>query len=249
MAKRRKQSSPIESLILLMMLFIETIIILLIRIIKFMYDLITFFSSKYKQKSGNTFFKTYFSKGNYGEFILYRKMIRLFGKESVLTNVYLDNTNTDTTEIDVLAVSSKGIYVFEMKNYSGYIYGSDQDQYWTQVLNRWSKNKFYNPLRQNYTHTKAVESYLEISSDFIIPIVVFSNRSKLSKIVIKEHQNVFHYKDALKYVKRSEKKEINRLSLKEKQDYIVRLINRCNMSEEIKQKHISDVKGLQKQVG
>ncbi|MFA7725622.1 MAG: nuclease-related domain-containing protein [Candidatus Izemoplasmatales bacterium] len=248
MAARRKQVSPIESLVLLLWLIIEAIIILIIRIIKFLYDLITFFASKYKLKSGNNFFKTYFNKGNYGEFVLYRKMIHLLGKESVLTNVYLENKNTDTTEIDVLAVSTKGIYVFEMKNFAGYIYGSDQDQNWTQVLNRWSKHQFYNPLRQNYAHTKAVELFLEISKESIVPMVVFSNRSKLSKIDVKEHHNVFQYKEAVKFVKKNEKKGMDILSLQQKQDFVIRLLDRCNMSEEIKQKHIDDVKALQNKV-
>jgi len=244
--KRRKQNSALESIVLLLYFFVEALLKLITRIIIFLYDFITFFTSKYKQKSGIDFFKMYFSKGNYGEFVLYRKVIRVFGKESVLTNIYLDNKNTETTEIDVLAVSTKGIYVFEMKNYSCYIYGSEKDQSWTQVLNRWSKNKFYNPLKQNYAHTKAVETYLNISNEFIIPIVVFSNRSKLSKIEISDTHNVFQYKDAMKFVKKREKKEKDIIVLERKKEILINLLSRCNMSDEVKQKHIYDVLELQK---
>ena len=246
MGKRRIQNSALESIVLLLYFFVEALLKLITRIIIFLYDFITFFTSKYKQKSGIDFFKMYFSKGNYGEFVLYRKVIRVFGKESVLTNIYLDNKNTETTEIDVLAVSTKGIYVFEMKNYSGYIYGSEKDQSWTQVLNRWSKNKFYNPLKQNYAHTKAVETYLNISNEFIIPIVVFSNRSKLSKIEISDTHNVFQYKDAMKFVKKREKKEKDIIVLERKKEILINLLSRCNMSDEVKQKHIYDVLELQK---
>jgi len=242
---RRRQSNAVEALFFLLFLIIQTIVAIIVHLILFLFDFISFFTTKYKQKSGNNFFKTYFNKGNYGEFVLYRKAVRIFGKNSVLTNIYLDNKNTLMTEIDVLAVSTKGIYVFEMKNYSGYIYGSEKDQQWTQVLNRWTKHQFYNPLRQNYAHTKAVESYLEVPNSAIIPMVVFSNRSKLSKIDVSEFQNIFQYRDAISYVKRHEKIAEVVLTTQQTEDYLISLIDRCNMSEEVKQKHILEVKALQ----
>ncbi|XMB72824.1 nuclease-related domain-containing protein [Mycoplasmatota bacterium WC30] len=247
MSKRKKKNDTLESLFLLIVSIIEFLIKLIVRFIIFIYDLITFFTSKYKEKSGNSFFKTYFNKGNYGEFLLYRKIIHIFGQESVLANLYLDNKNTETTEIDILAVSNKGIYVFEMKNYSGYIYGSGKDQNWTQVLNRWTKNKFYNPLKQNYAHTKAVETYLQLNTQKIVPIVVFSNRSRLSKINISENQNVFQFREALKFIRKYEKKNPSLISNIQKENYLVKLLKKCNMSEDVKIKHINQVKELQKQ--
>lgn len=240
MSKRKKSNaSPMIELIVLL---IQAIVILCIRVIVFIYDVITFYTSEYKIKSGNSFIKTYFDKGNYGEFKLYRKVIRVFGKAAVMTNLYLDNKNTEHTEIDVLAISNKSVYVFEMKNYGGYIYGSQKDQYWTQVLNKWSKNKFYNPLRQNYAHTKAIENYLLIDQTMITPIVVFSNRSKLSKIHVDKNTNVFQFRDALKFIKRYEKKGIDVIDDVAKGDYILKLLDRCHMPKEVKLKHIEDVK-------
>lgn len=244
MGRGKKRNTPIEIICMGIFLFIQTIVVLIVRLVIFVYDLVTFFTSKYNSKSGIGFFKMYFSKGYYGEFALYRKTIRIFGKESVLTNVYLDNKNTETTEIDVLAVSAKGIYVLEMKNYAGYIYGSEQDQHWTQVLNKWTKNKFYNPLRQNYAHTKAVESYLQISNELTIPIIVFSNRSKLNKISVGENHQVFQYRNAIRYIKRYEAKQKDLISEQQKEEYLVKLLGKCNMPDEVKQKHIEEVKKL-----
>jgi len=82
-----------------------------------------------------------------------------------------------------------------MKNYSGFIFGSEKDQNRTQVLNKFSKNKFYNPLRQNYAHVKGVERYLELSEKEIIPVIVFSNHSKLSKINVYQNQQIIQIKD------------------------------------------------------
>src|SRR5690554_4458763 len=93
---RRRRKSPLEQMIILFSELIAFLLYILYRFILFIYDLVTFCTSGYKKKSGVNFLKTYFNKGNYGELILYRKLIRIFKKELVLTNVYLEGKNTDT---------------------------------------------------------------------------------------------------------------------------------------------------------
>lgn len=250
MAKRRRnENNIVDSILTMLVSLIGWIIIIFFRLMCFIYDVISFYTSGYKQKSGTSFFKTYFNKGLYGEFCLYRKVCRLFGKAFVLTNIYLDSINTETTEIDVLSISNKGIYVYEMKNYSGFIYGSETDKQWTQVLNKWTKNKFYNPLRQNYAHTKAIEKFLDVCEQQIFPIVVFSNRSKLSKISITKDQNVFQYRDAIRFVKNKEKYHLNQITDKQKETYLVKLLSRTKMSDEFKEKHIEEIKMLREKKG
>lgn len=48
-----------------------------------------------------------------------------------------------------------GIFVIETKNYKGWIYGSERDRQWTQVIYK-RKERFQNPLRQNCRHTKVL---------------------------------------------------------------------------------------------
>lgn len=249
--KKKINTRNIETLIKLvallmglMVLFSKVIIRLCIRILSFSYDAITIYTSGYKVKSGNGIFKTFFDKGRYGEFVLYRKVVNNFGKDYVYTNVYLENQNTDNTEIDVIALSSHGVYVFEMKNYSGYIYGSKDDQTWTQVLNRFSKNKFYNPLRQNYAHTKAVENYLELDNDKIIPVVVFANHSNLHNVDLNHKFLILRCKDVNKMIINNKKRRAKILSQSQLKEYSIKLIERSNMPEEAKNKHIEQVKEL-----
>lgn len=244
MAKRRNNNG-LETLVTLIAFIIVAIIRLTIRIILLIYDFITIYTSNYRVKSGNGFFKTYFNSGNYGEFKLYRKVIRKFGKENVYTNLYLNNDNTDYTEIDVIALSVHGIYVFEMKNYSGYIYGSENDQNWTQVLNKFTKNKFYNPLRQNYAHTKAVEKYLELKENEIVPVIVFSNHSKLSKINAGLGKNILQIKDINRLINKNSKRQEIIFSKNKIKEFSVKLIERSNMPQEIKNKHIEQVISIQ----
>lgn len=244
MAKKRskkKNDSPIVIFIEMMAIIIVYTIIFILGILKLIYNVISFYLSGYKKKSGNGIFKTFFDKGYKGEFILYKKLIKIFGKEYVFTNLYLDNVNTEKTEIDVIAISNKKIYVFEMKNYRGNVYGSEKDVHWTQVFNRFSKYKFYNPLRQNYAHTKALEKYLDVELTNIEPVVVFSNSSKLRKINVNETNNIIQIKDLTKFIKNSERKHQEIFNLDEKKKYSEKLILTENVSDEIKKEHIRQV--------
>ncbi|MCL2653979.1 MAG: NERD domain-containing protein, partial [Propionibacteriaceae bacterium] len=72
----------------------------------------------------------------------------------------------------------------ESKNYSGRVYGSRDDRYWTVVLAGGKrKERLYNPLRQNQGHVTALSAFLPWSDPSIIhSIVVFSVRCVLAKV-------------------------------------------------------------------
>jgi restriction system protein len=76
------------------------------------------------------------------------------------------------TQIDHIVVSRYGVFVIETKNYTGWIFGNAMSQQWTQVLYG-HKSRFQNPLRQNFKHTKAVESFLSLNPRYVHSVVVF----------------------------------------------------------------------------
>ena len=78
-----------------------------------------------------------------------------------------------TTQIDHVIVSRFGVFVVETKNLRGWIFGKEGDAYWTQKLYRHSE-KFQNPLRQNYKHTKTLADTLGISDDKVRSVIVFT---------------------------------------------------------------------------
>jgi len=80
--------------------------------------------------------------------------------------------NRGTTQIDLVVISQYGVFVVEVKNFDGWIFGNERDKYWTQVLYS-KKSKFYNPLRQNYRHTKAIVKLLGINENAIHSIIFF----------------------------------------------------------------------------
>jgi len=97
-------------------------------------------------------------KGNFGERFVSKKLFDLDPEHyRVLDDLLLpSHGSTQTTQIDHVVVSNYGIFCIETKFYSGWIFGNARQQYWTQVIYR-HKEKFYNPLWQNYGHIKALE--------------------------------------------------------------------------------------------
>lgn len=206
MSKKRRDQLDIFDLIfgasLTLWYIITTLALIIGKIIVLGYDFLTIYQSGYKQKSGNGFFKTYFNKGYMGEFKLYRKLTKFVPKVNIFTNIYIPGQNTTHTELDLVLVSDRGIIVYEVKNYGGSIYGGKNDVYWTQVLSYFIKNKFYNPIRQNYLHHKSLASYLNVNQSEVIPIISFTDRSKLRRIDVDHRHYVLQTKDTIAFTKK-----------------------------------------------
>lgn len=82
-----------------------------------------------------------------------------------------------TTQIDHLVLSRFGIFVIETKNMTGWIFGGADQRKWTQVQKR-SKRTFQNPLRQNYSHLKAVQEILKVDQKVLHNFVVFTGTAE-----------------------------------------------------------------------
>jgi restriction system protein len=81
-------------------------------------------------------------------------------------------TSQGPTQIDHIVVSRYGVFVVETKNYTGWIFGDAKSKQWTQTIFGY-KSRFQNPLHQNFKHTKAVESFLSLSPQYVHSVVVF----------------------------------------------------------------------------
>lgn len=109
---------------------------------------------------------------------------KLFSPQHIFVDLYLPSatSSTDLTQIDCLAIGQQGIFVFESKDYSGWIYGRGNDRYWTQTLNFGrEKHSFYNPVRQNSTHIKALADLVDARFS-IYSFVVFGHETVLKQI-------------------------------------------------------------------
>ena len=102
-----------------------------------------------------------------------------------------------TTQIDHVIVSRFGVFVVETKNLRGWIFGKEGDAYWTQKLYRHSE-KFQNPLRQNYKHTKTLSEILGISDDKMHSVVVFPGDSTFKTEM---PENVTRQRGYIRYIR------------------------------------------------
>lgn len=103
------------------------------------------------------------------------------GEFALFRNVYVPNRDK-TSEIDLLMVHEKGLFVFESKNYAGVIAGSMDALNWIHIHPSRKKYMFYNPVRQNQTHIKALSRYLQIPEKNFYSYIVFSKQCKLGRV-------------------------------------------------------------------
>lgn len=189
-----------------------------------------------------------FDKGLLGEYAIYKKLKHL-EKEGTkfLFNVYLPKEDEETTEIDVLMISKNGIYVFESKNYSGWIFGNEKQKYWTQTLPRGRgsslKTKFLNPIIQNKGHIKYLKNVVGVDID-VRSIIVFSERCTFKDLTLKSEDIKVINRYDLTYVIEDLLKYIPEVRLEQKMvdEIYEKLYPYTQVSEEIKKKHIENIR-------
>ncbi len=144
--------------------------------------------TEYYQQTKNPYRSVQFNKGRLGEFYIYKYLKSLAGYKRYLFNLYIPKNNGETTELDVVLLHESGIYVFESKNYSGWIFGTESQQYWTQTLpvgrGGSQKNQFYNPILQNKGHLKWIQIFLDDQTLPFYSYIVFSDRCTLKNITL-----------------------------------------------------------------
>ncbi|MBR5357373.1 MAG: NERD domain-containing protein [Lachnospiraceae bacterium] len=124
--------------------------------------------------------------GKHGEKLTEKelKLVKLLGRKGkTLRNVYLPKDNGETSEVDLIYITQKGIFVFESKNYSGWIFGDEKSKNWTAMLPNKQKNQFYNPILQNKTHLKWIKNFVGDNIP-LFSIIVFSERCELKKVTV-----------------------------------------------------------------
>lgn len=152
-------------------------------------------------------------KGRIGEARLERKLDSLdfWGYHGYcLRNVYVPRKDGTTSEIDVVYITPKGLFVIESKNYAGYIFGDERYKYWTSTLyagKNWlgfkkvDKNKFYNPIWQNNSHISALRNHCGFVEAF--SIIAFGDNCELKDINWNSSNvEVCYYSEIKKVIKR-----------------------------------------------
>lgn len=168
------------------------------------YNYYRFSSSSYEKKSGNGFLTTMLNKGIYGEFLIFTKLENVKIPKILMTNLYIPKADGKTTELDLIMLTQKGIFVFESKNYSGWIFGNEKDYKWTQTFQGGKKFQFYNPIKQNRGHIDALKEVSGLpNEECYISYIVFGPESTLKDItVVSKNVEVMKKQHILYYLKK-----------------------------------------------
>lgn len=171
------------------------------RVIAHVYKYMQYKSEAYHSVTKYSYFSVKHDKGRHLEYLTY-KSLRHFENNGgkFLFNVLIPKGNGETTEIDLILICSKGLFVFECKNFSGWIFGDELQKRWTQTLpvgrGRCRREQFYNPIMQNSSHIRHLKNLIGKS----IPtwsVIVFSDRSVFKNVTIRSNVNVInHYRTA-----------------------------------------------------
>ena len=132
------------------------------------------------------------------------------------------------------------MFVVETKNYAGRIYGTDGQLEWTQVLAYGhSKNKLYNPVKQNGTHIMRLSDILNLDVTFY-SVVVFV-KANIDNV---DSDYVYRISD-LKYLLHEMEEELNENQVEE----ICNIINEYKLHPaKTDKEHVKEVKQMQRDI-
>jgi hypothetical protein len=179
--------------------------------------------------------------GYIGEYYVTHKLLQLdIGHYKVLNDVLLPSSgDLNTTQIDHIVVSNYGIFCIETKMYQGWIFGNANQEHWTQVIFQ-HKERFYNPLRQNYAHIKAIEALIKYKypKARVYSLIVFPNADKLE---ISETNSVVFIRDTIPKIE----SYTNIILSNTEKDEIYEILIGANISdEETRKSHDQGVRDL-----
>lgn len=104
--------------------------------------------------------------------------------QTIFHDLYLKKYYGKYSQIDLVVPTKVGIFVFEVKEYSGWIFGTGFKPQWSQILN-YGRDKyyFYNPILQNAKHIEDLKKQLKQFENIpFYSIIVFHGDCELKEI-------------------------------------------------------------------
>ena len=150
---------------------------------------------QYKKKS-----ITAREKGEIGEKKVQKAFFKGLNKEyDIFNNITVRDKYHHTTQIDHIILSRYGVFVLEVKNYSGWIYAYEHKKNWIQRFPT-KQIEFQNPLFQNHRHINVLKFILDSTelSHSIHSVVIFSPNSTFKTSL---PEQVFQGNQWISYIK------------------------------------------------
>lgn len=91
--------------------------------------------------------------------------------------------------------------MFEVKDYSGWIFGNEHQRHWTQLLAYGKeKHRFYNPVIQNSGHIQAIRQCLPQIGIPIYSVIVFFGNSEFKNVTCNANNTFIIYPRSIRQV-------------------------------------------------
>ena len=192
---------------------------------------------------------TSLSRGTNSELYLILKLLKSgIPQVTIYHDLIIKRDNGKFSQIDLVIVTSVGVIVFEVKDYSGWIFGSKNDTNWTQVLSYGKrKYKFYNPIKQNNNHITDLRKTLKQFENIpFFSVIVFFGNCELKEInyvpkgtyVVKSHRVI----EVLNLIK----KENKPTKYTNKREVVNKLKELVSLGENIEyqKQHVENIKDM-----
>jgi len=199
-------------------------------------------------------------KGWIGEMRVHRVLRKIAKQEGGLElHDFMFEDDISSSQIDNMLLTKKALYVLEVKNYSGYIFGSETQTDWTMTVKHVnkvtgrngkiyqkvhiSKHSFYNPIMQNQTHIRKIKNLTNISEFIpIYNVIVFGRNALLKDVSHSPSCKVLLHKELFRYINSMESQIQSELST-EKQMEIVDMLFLHNITDKKRRKkHVKDIR-------
>lgn len=159
--------------------------------------------------------------------------------DKIISNLIIKNPKTGmTAEIDHIFLSTRGCLVIEVKDYSGTIYGEEDEKTWRQVMG-WDEmvvNSFYSPIKQNETHIFTLKQVLH-THVYMENIVVFVQGNTQNI----RYKNIFTLDQLADYLNQIAKTSLS----EEKRDELYNELIELQGQAVSKQEHVQNIHELQ----
>ena len=168
----------------------------------------------------------------------------------IFHDLYVCKKNGEFSQIDLVVLTEVGIIVFEIKDYSGWIYGNGNQSQWTQVLAYGKKKyRFFNPIMQNNKHISELKKNLNLYNNVpFYSIVLF-----YGDCVLKE---VNYVPKGTFLVKSNRLKDVLRIILKENEpieygniNEMLGMLNEAVENGESKENQIKHIENIKDMIG
>ena len=107
-----------------------------------------------------------------------------FKPTAIYHDLMVNTGNGKTAQIDIVVATDAGLIVIEVKDFTGWIFGKGNQDFWTQVSGYGKyRNRFYNPFKQNEGHIKALRRLSpQMATLPMYSLVVFAGDCELKDV-------------------------------------------------------------------